>query len=263
MMWWLTIPLLLQASVTQETPTPAAAEQDRILELMHRYADEYVANLPNFLCVQTTRQLDAGLKAKRWHNGDTLVSRLSFNHGEERRALELVNGKPVAAVKKAWRAPLRSEGEFGILLSQVLGKDSEANYSWSRWDVLNGKRVAVFDFDVDKDHSTLRLTLSDLAKAVVPYHGSIYANPQTGAVWRIADDATEIPPALLTREIGTTVDYSEVAIAGRTYLLPMKAAVSVLLDSQRIRNEIEFTEYRKFEADSTITFEPGEAGLKK
>ncbi len=263
MLWLLAVPLFFQVAAAPSQPAPASAEQDRILAAMHRYADQYVASLPNFLCLQTTRQLEADRKARHWHNGDTLVARLSFHDGEERRALELVNGKPLEAARKRWRTPLTTEGEFGILLSQVLGKQSEAYFSWNRWEVLAGKRLAVFDFTVDKDHSTLSLGLSDLARAVVPYRGSLYGDPETGAVWRISDVASEIPAALQTREIGTTVDYAEVSIGDRVYLLPVQATVSLLLDTKQIRNEIAFTNYQKFAADSVITFESGEASKSK
>ena len=263
MFWLVLVPLLLQTQAAPVETTPAAAEQDRILAAMHDYADQYVANLPNFLCAQTTRQLESDLKGKRWHSGDTLVSTLSFHDGEERRALELVNGKPVEAARKRWRMPLTSEGEFGTLLSRVLGKESAAYFSWNRWDVLSGKRVAVFDYSVDKEHSTLSLRLSDLAHAVVPYRGSVYADPATGAVWRIDDVAPEIPAALQTRAIATTVDYAEVNIGNRSYLLPSQATVSVLTWDRKIRNEISFAQYRKFTADSSITFDAGEAGGKQ
>jgi hypothetical protein len=235
-------------------PAPTSSEQDQLLESMHRYAEQYVANLPNFLCVQVTRQLEAGLKSEHWHKGDTLVYKLSFNRGSERRSLDLVNGKPADPTKRHWRTPLVTEGEFGLLLSRVLGPGGEAWFTWRGWETLRGKRVAVFDYSVDKQHSTLSLSLSDLAKAIVPYRGSVFADPATGAVWRITDDASEIPLALMTREISTTIDYDEMPIGDKTYLLPVEALVSLLLQRTKVRNEIEFHDYRKFEADSSITF---------
>ncbi len=256
-------PALASAQSADSGAPPDPAVQDQILDAMHRYAAQYVSNLPNFLCVQVTRQLDAGKKSNRWHNGDTLISKLSFNQGREERTLDSVNGKPVEPATARRRAPLSTEGEFGILLSRVLGPDSEAWFTWSRWETLRGKRLAVFDFTVDKQHSTLSLSLSDLAKATVPYRGSIYADPATGAVWRISDTAFDIPPRLLTREISRTIDYDEISIGDRKYLLPVQATVSALLETRRIRNEMEFKNYRKFEADSAVTFGPEAAPASK
>ena len=235
---------------------PDPAEQDRLLAAMHEYADHYISTLPNFICTQVTRQLEAAKKSDRWHKGDTLTTTLTFNRGREQRKLALVNGKPVEPGPKRWHTPLITEGEFAILLSRVLGAESQAYFTWSRWETLRGKRLAVFDYSVDKRHSTLTLSLSDLAKATVAYNGSVWGDPATGAVWRITDAATNIPPALLTRAISTTIDYDEVLIGEKKYLLPIEASASLLLQNKKVRNEMEFQGYRKFEADTVITFGP-------
>jgi hypothetical protein len=218
------------------------------------------------VCIQTIRQLEAGKRSKRWRAGDVLTSKLTFNEGHEDRTLILVNNKEVRSSLKTWRTPLVTEGEFGLLLSRVLSPDSEASFTWSRWETLKGKRLAVFDYDVDKQHSTLRLSLSDLAKAIVPYHGSVWADPETGAVWRITDTATDIPAVLETKQISTTIDYGEIPIGDTTYLLPVEAVVSLLLEKRRVRNEMTFEDYQKFEARSAITFgaeSPSDSGQQK
>jgi hypothetical protein len=254
---FLALPL---ASTAFEAP-PDPAEQDRLLAAMHDYADHYISSLPNFICTQVTRQLEAGKKSDRWHKGDTLTTTLMFNRGREQRKLVLVNGKPVEEGPKRWHTPLITEGEFAILLSRVLGAESQAYFTWGRWETLREKRLAVFDYSVDKQHSTLTLSLSDLAKATVAYNGSVWADPATGAVWRITDTALDIPPALLTRAISTAIDYGEVVIGEKKYLLPIEATAALLLETKKVRNEMEFQGYRKFEADTVITFGPeGTAG---
>jgi len=240
-------------SAPDAPPDPAA--QDRLLEAMERYGQQYVSKLPNFLCVQVTRQFEAGLRSNRWRKGDILTSRLSFHDGEEQRTLELVNGKPADPAKRRWHTPLSTEGEFGILLSRVVDPASDASFTWSRWATLHGKRLAVFDFTVDRQHSTLTMRLSDLARGVLAYHGSVYVDPETGAVWRISDTAdSDIPPKLQMRAIGTEIDYAETTIGATAYLLPSTATVLVVTWTGRVRNEMEFRDYRKFEADSVIRF---------
>ena len=248
--------MVISGTLFAQAP-PDPAEQDRLLAAIEAYAAGYVSGLPNFLCEQVTHQYDAALKSNRWHKGDALTSRLSFQSGKEKRVLELVNGKPADPERRQWRTPLTSEGEFGILLGVVLGPDSDATFTWNRWESIRGKRLAVFDFSVDKEHSTLRMQLSDLAQAVLPYHGSVFADPDSGAVWRITDAVTsDIPPKLEMRDISTVIDYEETTIGDRQYLLPASATVAVTTWSRRIRNEIEFQGYRKFDADSVIHFDP-------
>jgi hypothetical protein len=234
---------------------PAPDVQDHMLDAMEHYGAQYVASLPNFLCVQVTHQFEAGYSSNRWRKGDTLTSRLSFRDGEEKRTLDLVNGKPADPLKRHWHTPLTTEGEFGTLLSRIVDPDSEASFTWNRWETVRGKRLAVFDYTVDKEHSTLRMQLSDLAQAVLPYHGSMFIDPDTGAVWRITDAAdSDIPPQLQMRQISTVIDYAETQIGGKTYLLPVTASVAVVGFTGNVRNDLEFQEYRKFEADSVIKF---------
>ena len=242
---------------------PSQAEQQTLLAAMRQYAGDYTAKLPNFICEQTTSQFEAGKKPTHWHKGDTLTSKLVFSAGREQRTLERVNNKPVKYGARSWRTPLTTEGEFGILLSNIFDPVTETKFSWNRWDTYHDRRVAVIDYAVDRQHSTLSLSLSDLAKAVVAYSGSVYADPATGAIWRITNGTAEIPAEVQTRSIATTVDYGEVSIGGGNYLLPVQANVLLVTGTNNIRNEIVFQGYRKFEAESSITFTPADEGAKQ
>ena len=247
------------ATSAQTQPAPSPEDQDRLLDRMHEYADHYINGLPNFLCTQVTRHTEALAGSEKWQKGDTLVERLSYNAGQEHRTVESVNGKRIAPGKKlphSTPTQLSTEGEFGLLLRSVLGKDGRATFQWGRWDTVSGHNLAVFDYTVDLAHSDLELSSHEngVAKAIVPYHGSVWADPETGAVWRISDTTTEIPQRLFTRELSTVVDYSETVIGQTKYLLPVHATVLLTLWTRRVRHELDFQDYRKFEARSVITF---------
>ncbi len=233
---------------------PSDSDQQKMLAAMREYAGDYTAKLPNFICQQVTSQFEAGKKPKHWHQGDTLTAKLVFNGGREERNLVMVNNKPVRPGGRSRRSPLTTEGEFGILLANIFDPVTEASFSWGGWEDFRGHRVAKFDYSVDRAHSTLSLSLSDLAKAVVPYHGSVYADAASGAVYRITSETTAIPEQVQTKSIATTVDYDTVRIGSQDYLLPVQAKVLLVTDRNNIRNEMQYEAYRKFEADSTITF---------
>jgi len=235
------------------TPPPSKGDQEKILDGMRVYAEDYISHLPNFICQQTTQQLEAGKKPTKWRKGDTIVSKLVFSEGHEKHSLESVNDKPPQPSRFV-RRPLVTNGEFGIMLANIFNEKTEAAFSWSGWQTLRGRRVAVFDLDVAKEHSTVKLSRSDLAHATVPYRGSVFGDPSTGAVLRITYGAYDIPPDLRTKSIATTIDYDSVSIAGRDYLLPVEASVLVDTGSSHVWNRMEFRGYRKFEAESTVTF---------
>ena len=252
--------IIAPAQVSQRTTAaePNATEQEKLLTAMRQYGELYLSNLPSFLCTQVTQQFSTGKNTTRWHRGDTLTSRLVFNEGREQRSLEFVNDKPAKHSGLESRTPLSTEGEFGMLLDSILGSTSAASFSWKGWDRVRGRPAAVFDYAVDKAHSRLSLSLSDFAHAVVAYHGSIYADPSTGAVWRVTNAITDIPPEVQTKSIATIIEYDETPIGGATYLLPVQARVTLFTGSRNLRNEIQFRNYRKFEADSTIIYRTGE-----
>jgi hypothetical protein len=258
-----TVLTLLASTTRAQLDSPAAAsepstaEQQKLLAAMRRYAELYVSNLPNFLCTQVTQQFSAGKNTEHWHRGDTLTSRLVFNQGREERRLELVNDKPANGKARNSHTPLITEGEFGMLIDSILGPASAASLSWKGWDNVRGRPVAVFNYAINQEHSRLSLSLSDLASAVVPYHGSIYADPVDGTVWRVTNAITDIPPDVRTRSVSTTIEYGDTPIGSANYLLPVQASVTLFTGSTNLRNEIQFRNYRKFEADSNIIYRTG------
>lgn len=253
-LWTISASLLAsgQSDIGRSPPNPA--EQDELLAAMGQYAEQYVSNLPNFLCQQNVQQFEAGRKPTHWRKGDTLTFRLTFNEGREDHSLERVNDKPIWVGQRGWRTPLITEGEFGLLLSRVFAPESHASFAWSGWEFFRGKTVAVFQYSVAREHSSLKLTLSDIARAIVPYYGLVYADPANGAIWRITSNASDIPPEVRTKNISTVIEYEKVPIGSQSFLLPVRANVQLTTTSGHMRNEIRFDGYRKFETDSTITY---------
>jgi hypothetical protein len=244
--------LFVGLPVRPQEAAPSEADQQKILTAITQYADGYLAKLPDFICQQITEEFLANKNGKHWRKHDTLTAKLVFSNGREQRTLELVNNKQVRDNRARLRSPLSTEGEFGILLSKIFDDASQAKFSWGGWDTVRGHRVAKFDYAIDRVHSSMSLT--NYVKAVVPYHGSVYGDPDNGAVWRITSGTTEIPPAVQIKSIATTVEYDEVSIGNQNYLLPANATVLLAADQEQTRNEMQFTDYRKFEAESTITF---------
>jgi len=234
---------------------PDSAEQQRILDKVRQSVSRYLENLPNFVCSRVTEQFEAGKKPEHWKKRDTLTERLIFNQGKENFALELVNGKPVQAGHYVKR-PLETSGEFGELVRTVLDDKMEAQITWNGWQEINGHRVAVFDYLIDAQHSKTSVSLNGLA-VIVPYRGQLYADPETGDLWRITSDLLSMPPEVETKSAVTTIDYGPVEISSKHFILPVTA--SILLDTGRsnLLNKIAFNQYRKFEAESKITFVSG------
>jgi hypothetical protein len=236
----------------QSTPPPDVVSQDQLLSAARQYAGRYMASLPSFVCTQTTDQYEAGKKGKRWHKGDKLTEQLVWDQGREQRTLQLVNNHP-ASRQSFWRSPLVSEGEFGNLLDSVLGMSSRASFAWRGRETTQDKPVGVFEYRVEHEHSPMRLNLGSI-QATIAFHGLIYIDEASGAIWRITNEAADLPPQLQTRSVWRSVDYGEVFIGPDRYVLPIRATVLLDTGQNRLKNELRFEAYRKFGADSHITF---------
>src|SRR5579875_680124 len=192
--------LIFSASVglllaVQESPTgnprPSAQQQSAMLAAMGRFAQQYVSNLPNFICLQTIEQYQGNKKGEHWKKGDTLAMRLAYSERQEHRTIEQVNNKPVENRNRGWKHPMRTEGEFGPLLANVFSDASNASFEWSRWDTLNGRRVAVFAYKIDKEHSQTKLGDTYVHDVTVATEGLVFADPETGEVFKITSDVSD------------------------------------------------------------------------
>ena len=235
--------------------SPDPAQQQQMLDKVRQYANRYLDNLPNFVCARVTEQFEAGKQPKNWHQRETLTARLIFNEGKENQTLEMVNGKPVRPGRFVDR-PLETEGEFGTLVANVLDSNAYAEIAWNRWEDLRGHRLAVFEYLIDQQHSTLSLGLGGIT-IIVPYRGLIYADPATGEVWRITNAPFDVPDSVETKSLTTTIDYGPVDISNRHFLLPLTASILLDTGKRNILNKVFFNQYRKFEAESKITFLSG------
>lgn len=76
---------------------------------------------------------------------------------------------------------------------------------------------------------------------------------QTHAILRIRYVGDSIPASFQIR-FDSTVDYDYVQLGGHRYWLPAKAVVRTTHDGREDRNEAVFSSYRKFEAQSGVSF---------
>jgi hypothetical protein len=228
-------------------------EENTVLDRVREYATSYTASLPNFVCIQDTRRLIAEAKGKPWKPIDEVGQKLNFVSGHE--SYELVSA---ARPRKSVHTPLSvvSRGEFGTLMRLVLVKNS-ANFGWLGWDEIQGQKVAVFTYRVPLNRTSMRIE-SGQSRAMVGFHGLIFALPETGAVYRITTEAEDIPHDMPFQRMGSDTEYGPVVIGGESYLLPVKTFLSSAAGPTVFRNESAFRDYKKFGADSTIVF-PKEA----
>jgi len=260
------------------------AEGEAVLAKAREFTANYIRNLPDFVCTRVIRRFDAAFvagfdarSARRFYYGailgalrlqDTISSEVSFYHGKESYAAQTVDGQaheqPVSGVI-TW-------GEFGGLLGSLLVGGANPKTEWSRWEVIDGKRVAVFRYSVDRQHSRYTVTwccYHDRRREIsAGYRGELFIEPASGSVIRLTRQVA-LPVGFPMLTADTMVEYRPVVIGGNSYICPVKsvtlswwkASAGYLVFSL---SEVRFGSYHKFGATSTLVVSDAqpEAGLE-
>jgi len=238
-------------------PSPAAPspeEQDRIWDAAADNSLGYTASLPNFICSEVVRRYLE--PAERPY--DTLEMKLTYFGQRENYELIRINGSAThLTYDQAGGAT--TKGEFGSTLTSTFGGGAAVEHEWDHWTTLRKRPTYVYFFRTSLTSSTYkieyRVTAGErLYSAVASQNGYVYIDAETHRVVRISWEAENIPVSFPVQSASTRLDYDFADIAGGAYLLPMAAEVRIGSPSMDHRNEVEFRDYKKFAADTNITF---------
>ncbi len=257
-----------QAKVEPAKPEPARVEQapqpkapphplspdDDVIEAARDAADKLSSGLPNFTVQQnTTRYLSTTFPA-RWKAIDVVTADVVSVGGKEEYRNILVNGKPsTRPIEKtgAW-----STGEFQTTLDDLLSPYTAATFRKGKDDTFDGRPAYTYTFRVLQENSNWDIYAPDGSKATPAHSGTVWIDKETHNVMRIEDQTGPMPANFPFDKAEAVIEYNFIRIDAKTYPLP---AHSEILTCQRgsstcTKNEINFQNYRKFTADSTITF---------
>jgi hypothetical protein len=237
------------AAIAQTDAPPDGAERERILALMRQYVATYGSRVPDVTYDTTITAFQGRAASNKWHKqGTTYSSRIAHNGHEYYRPVGN-NGEPVP------RAQWKRGGGRPFNLWDVVEALGRATLVWNRWDTLRGHRLAVFDYTVGRQDSKWAVIEGSTGSAIVPYAGSVYVDPATGAVWRVSDVITDIPVRFKTRYASGTLDSDLIMIGTTQYLLPVTEIEIVRGEGEMDRRtELVYRNYHKFEVDSSIDF---------
>lgn len=242
-------------------PPPDSVRQQKILDLMRQYALSYTQNLPNFICVQVTRQYVDPYGGDHYRSIGNILAKLSYNEGREKYSVYSVNGQFVNTSMEGLptRGGAVSTGEFGSLMREIFEPHSNAEFGWDHWGKLRGRTMAVFNYFIDSGHSSYSISYEagrpDEQRIITAYSGLIYADENTGEIARITFVAVDIPKSFPVNKATETLDYDAVDISGQQYICPLVAKLYMQAEHQSSKNEIEFRDYRKFGTESVIKYD--------
>jgi hypothetical protein len=222
-------------------------------------AFSFSETLPNFVVKQfTTRyQSEAAHGGQTsWRAMDTVTADVVSEAGKESYKNILIDGKaPKEAVEKSgtW-----STGEYSSVLLDILSPGTRADFHNKRATTIVNRAAYRYDFSVEQPNSHWHV-YSTSDSYVPEYTGVMWIDKENSRVLRIELAARNMPRTFQLDTVESAVDYDFVLIGDSKFLLPVH---SEALSCERgtsycSRNVIDFRNYKKFSADTSITFEPG------
>ncbi len=192
---------------------------------------------------------------------------------------------PPAATKKV--DPTSQAGQFaqggaGLVIALVLMDAGKKDLQFARWELVSGRKAAVFSFSVDKADSHYKVNYccfpvieniggagSINASPTVPsmmaqpggtaatykpftanpgYHGEFFIDPDTGVIVRLTTSA-ELKPTDIVRHEDIRVDYGSVNVDGKPFVVPVKSITLTELSPNGDAFVKSFTRRTVFEAN--------------
>lgn len=231
-------------------------QEDPIIVKAKEAAAAFVGVLPNFFCRQLTTRYESDRPKDGWQAIDTISADLAYENGHESYTNIKVGNKEqkgsMEDVGGSW-----STGEFASLLDDLFDPGTAATFRKSGQDTIGGRSAVTFKFDVTREHSHWRVIMA--AQLYYPaFRGTVWIDRETSRVLRLEMESRNMPLLFPLAKVEEAVDYDFVRLATpQPFLLP---TVSEVLSCQQgsshcSRNRIEFRNYRKFGAESGITFD--------
>jgi hypothetical protein len=229
---------------------------DQVIWSARDAAFEFTDTLPNYIVKQyTTRYQTDTAHGNRtsWQALDVVTADVVCENGKESYKNILINGKaPRDSIEKSgsW-----STGEFATVLQGILAPQTNADFHNKRSTTIVNRPAWRYDYSVEQPNSMWHVYAS--SESYVPgYTGSIWIDKENFRVLRIEMSAVDMPRSFALDAVESAVDYDYVLIGDQKALLPVhsEALSCVRGTAECTRNVIEFRNYKKFGADTSITF---------
>ncbi len=228
---------------------------DPIIAKAREAAFSFTETLPNYMVQQITTRYETEHVKQGWSARDIVTADVTVQDGRE-------SYKNIKVGNKSTDRPMdqiegtRSTGEFSTLLEQLLD-NAATRFKSGGTETIHNRPAYVYSFEIPREASRWRIEApSQLYYPAIK--GSVWIDKETSRVLRIEQQGKPMPPLFPFDTIETSADYDFIRLGtAGPFLLPVEAEV---LSCQRgtsvcNRNKIEFRNYRKFEAESNITFD--------
>jgi hypothetical protein len=246
------------AAPVEARPRALAAEkptsgEDSVIGDAREAAAAYTASLPNFLAEQITTRFQGTRYSDNWRQLDVVTADVASVDGKEEYKNIRVNGVPTSRpeLSGSW-----STGEFTVTLEDIMSSSSAAVFKPYGEDRVAGRPALVYTLAVSQKNSHWLIRAPSGREYATAYKGMIWIDRDTHRTLRIEQEAQGLPQGFAYDKAESTLEYGYADIEGKRYLLPRQSINMGCITGQAAcnRNVVDFRNYRKFAADSTIKF---------
>ena len=229
-------------------------QEKQLLERARAANGDLYSTLKSFVCREEIQRYKGDLKGSKTRFIDQVSTNLSFENGVEHYSdiFQNKNSRPsMSAIAGAW-----SEGEFGTLLQQT-GKLLEIQpVNFVAFETLAGSPTAIFRFEVSENQSPWDLEVGS-QHYQIPFTTDVWISVASGEILKISRKSIAIPAETRISEIDWDVSLAAVDLNGTTWLLPNSAAYAVSYEESKRRewNQMSFSNYHRYGAESSLKFE--------
>lgn len=228
---------------------------DPLIAAARDAADSFTETLPDFLVQQHTMRYRSETRPYQWQAIDIVSADLTVIKGKEEYKKITINGKP--ANRPIEKTGSWSTGEFATTQVDILSPATSARFVKRGQMRVGGRDAVAYDFTVQQPNSHWRIIPENTPAYRPPYKGVIWIDRESKRVLKIEQQATSFPDDFPFNRVELILEYGLVRISGKLVLLPVRSENIICQSGTTYcaRNELNFRNYRKFGAQSDITFE--------
>ncbi|MGA2270973.1 MAG: hypothetical protein ABSH44_21085 [Bryobacteraceae bacterium] len=210
-------------------------------------------HIPDYACLETINRFEKPRNGASFKPIDTLLLEVASVGGKElfarRGAARFGDGDLRAFISEG----VISSGAFSATPLNLFIQDVARITPLAQEGIFTGMTLG-FHFE-ESAMSAGFVVQSGGSKDRAGVRGTFWVDPQTLDLVRIEEQAVDLPPSLLMRDVTTSIHYARTPIGSSDPLLPQSAetVVTDFYGAER-KNSIEFTGCREYSSESTIHF---------
>jgi hypothetical protein len=244
--------LVILAALCLRAQTALPPDLDALSKIRTRMLFN-LSHQPNYTCVETIERSSRAKSTARFKIVDMLRLEVALVDGREMFAWPGSKKFDDFDVTKMVTTGAIGNGNFATH-ARALFETRSATFHYVGVVDFEKKKAIRFDYEVPQMLSGYRIRVAN-SSAIVGYHGSFYASPETFDMERMNVIADDIPAELMLASAEDKIEYAIARIGEGDFLLPSESDLTMQnSNGSENHNHVKFTACRQFSGESVITF---------